>query len=152
MAKKKFDIVGIGNAIVDILYHSDDHFLEKHGLVKGSMTIIEEERAEIIYSQMNDGVESSGGSAANTVACFSSLGGSGAFIGRVCEDKLGRSFASDIGDVGVFFDNQAQRKSAPTARCFIFVTPDAERTMLTFLGASTELDVDDINDSLIGFF
>jgi len=149
MAENKFDVVGIGNAIVDVLYHSDDKFLEKQNLSKGSMTIIDAERAEDIYAQLDSGTEVSGGSAANTIVCLASLGGSGAFIGKVGQDHLGRSFTADIRKIGVSFETKSNKEGASTARCLIFVTPDAERTMQTYLGACVDLCPDDIDEEVI---
>jgi len=149
MTENKFDVVGIGNAIVDVLYHSDDKLLEQQNLSKGSMTIIDAKRAESIYAEMDSGTEFSGGSAANTIACLTSLGGSGAFIGKVCQDQLGKSFTDDIRSIGVFFETKSNKEGVPTARCLIFVTPDAERTMQTYLGASVDLCPDDIDEEII---
>lgn len=141
----ELDVTGIGNAIVDVLTHADDAFLSKQGLQKGSMTLIDAERAETLYAAMGSGVEVSGGSAANTLAGLASLGGKGAFIGKVAEDQLGEVFRHDIQAVGTRFDNAPLAGGAPTARCLILVTPDAQRTMNTFLGASVELSPDDVN-------
>ena len=143
------DVVGIGNAIVDVLVHSDDAFLAKHGLAKGAMTLIDAARADALYARMGPAVEVSGGSAANTLAGLAALGGRGAFVGKVCDDQLGAFFAHDIRAAGVRFETPPAADSAPTARCFIVVTPDAERTMNTYLGACVELGPDDVDEALI---
>ncbi|MBT4939737.1 MAG: adenosine kinase, partial [Rhodospirillaceae bacterium] len=150
MSDPKFDVVGIGNAIVDVLAHAEDAFLEEHGLAKGAMTIIDAETAENIYGLMGSGVEMSGGSAANTIAGIASLGGAGAFIGKVCKDQLGEVFTHDIRAAGVSFETAPDENGAPTARCLICVTPDAERTMQTFLGACVDLGPEDVDDQIIG--
>jgi sugar/nucleoside kinase (ribokinase family) len=130
---KGFDVVGIGNAIVDILSHADDAFLEAHGLAKGAMTLIDAERASTLYRAMGPAVESSGGSAGNTIAGVASLGGRGAFIGKVNNDQFGGVFRHDIRASGVTFDTAPSEEGPPTARCLIFVTDDAQRTMQTYL-------------------
>ena len=150
MSDAKYDVVGIGNAIVDVLAHAEDKFLEQHGLVKGAMTIINAETADKLYELMGSGVKMSGGSAANTIAGIASLGGAGAFIGKVCQDELGDVFTHDIRAAGVFFNSAPNSKGTPTARCLICVTPDAERTMQTFLGACVDLGPEDVNDQVIG--
>ena len=149
MTETKFDVVGIGNAIVDVLSNADDSFLEKHKLIKGSMTIIDSEAAEKLYGLMDSNVEVSGGSAANTIACIASAGGSGAFVGKVCQDKLGDVFTNDIRGAGVSYQTKPGLDGGPTARCLIYVTPDAERTMQTFLGACTTLGPNDIDEKVI---
>ena len=150
MSEAKFDVVGIGNAIVDVLAHAEDAFLEEHSLAKGAMTIIDAETAEKIYGLMGSGVEVSGGSAANTIAGIASLGGNGAFIGKVCKDQLGEVFTHDIRAAGVAFDSEPDANGAPTARCLICVTPDAERTMQTFLGACVDLGPEDVDAQVVG--
>ena len=149
MTIKEFDVVGIGNAIVDVLYHSEDSFLEKHGLIKGSMSIIDSETANRLYNFLDVSVESSGGSAANTIASLAAVGGSGAFIGKVCRDQLGEVFTNDIRQAGVTYHTLPLEEGHSTARCLIYVTPDAERTMQTFLGACTALCSDDIDENII---
>lgn len=149
MADGPLDVVGVGNAIVDVFSHTDDAFLTRVGLEKGVMTLIDAARAEELYAQMGPGVEMSGGSAGNTMAGLASLGATGAFIGRVHDDQLGRIYRHDIRALGVEFDTPAATSGMPTARCLVFVTPDAHRTMATFLGASTELGAADIDESLI---
>ncbi len=149
MTQTDIDVIGIGNAIVDVLSQTDDDFLSENGLAKGAMTLIDADQAEGLYAKMGPSVEVSGGSAANTIACLASLGGQGAFIGKVRDDQLGDVFRHDIRAGGVNFETAPKEDGAPTARCLIFVTPDAERTMQTFLGASVELGPDDIDEDLI---
>ena len=138
------DVVGIGNAIVDVLAHAEDRFLEDHGLAKGAMTLIDAVEAKTLYEAMGPGIEVSGGSVANTMAGLASLGGSGAFFGKVRDDQLGEVFAHDIRAAGVQYETAAATEGEATARCLIFVTPDAQRTMQTFLGASVELGPDEV--------
>jgi len=149
MAEPILDVVGIGNAIVDVLSQTDDAFLSAAALPKGTMTLIDAHRAEELYAAMGPAVEVSGGSAANTLAGLASLGGRGAFIGKVRNDQLGGIFRHDIRAVGVTFDTPAATAGPPTARCLIFVTPDAQRTMGTYLGASVEFGPDDLDAGLI---
>lgn len=149
MTQTDIDVLGIGNAIVDVLSQTDDDFLSENGLAKGAMTLIDADQAEGLYAKMGPSVEVSGGSAANTIACLASLGGQGAFIGKVRDDQLGDVFRHDIRAGGVNFETAPKEDGAPTARCLIFVTPDAERTMQTFLGVSVELGPDDIDEDLI---
>ena len=130
------DVVAIGNAIVDVLARSDDAFLAQHALTKGGMQLIDAEMAETLYADMAAAREISGGSAANTLAGLAALGKSCGFIGQVCDDQLGKVFAHDIQAMGIRFDTPAMTGEVPTARCLILVTPDAQRTMNTFLGAS----------------
>ncbi len=150
MSDTEFDVVGIGNAIVDVLAHAEDAFLEEQGLAKGAMTLIDAATAEKIYGLMGSGLEMSGGSAANTISGIASLGGAGAFIGKVCKDQLGEVFTHDIRAAGVSFSTAPDENGAPTARCLICVTPDAERTMQTFLGACVDLGPEDVDDQVIG--
>jgi sugar/nucleoside kinase (ribokinase family) len=139
-------VVGIGNAIVDVLTRADDAFLESEELPKGIMTLIDRARAEQLYADMSAAVEiCSGGSAANTVAGLAALGGRARFIGKVREDQLGGIFRHDIRATGVGFDTPAASDGPSTARCFIFVTPDAQRTMGTYLGACNELGPGDVD-------
>ncbi len=149
MTQAALDVVGIGNAIVDVISHADDAFLSANGIEKGAMTLIDAARAEEIYGRMGPGIEMSGGSAGNTMAGIASLGGRGAYIGKVREDQLGQVFRHDIRAVGVRFDTPASTSGAPTARCLILVTPDAQRSMNTFLGACVELGPEDIDAALI---
>ncbi len=147
---KSLDVVGIGNAIVDVLTHEDDAFLARHRLAKGAMTLVDEATAEGLYAAMGPGVEVSGGSAANTIAGLASLGRRTAFIGKVRDDQLGAVFRHDIRAQGVAFDTPAATTGAATARCMIVVTPDAQRTMNTYLGACVALTEDDIDPAVIG--
>ncbi|MHA1599625.1 MAG: adenosine kinase [Alphaproteobacteria bacterium] len=149
MAAAPLDVVGIGNAIVDVLAHADDEFLETHELPKGAMTLIDEARGEALYAAMGPGTEVSGGSAANTMAGIAALGGQGAFIGKVRNDQLGGIFGHDIRAAGVAFETAAATDGPSTARCLILVTPDAQRTMNTFLGAAVELTLDDLDEAAI---
>ncbi len=151
MADTRFDVVGIGNAIVDVLTNAEDAFLATHGMPKGGMVLIDGTKAEEIYAAMGPAIESSGGSAANTVAGIASLGGRPAFIGKVAEDTLGRVFQHDISAIGVHYGTPAlpAAEGVPTARCLILVTPDAQRTMNTYLGACTRLAPADIDEDLI---
>lgn len=146
---KKFDVVGLGNAIVDVLAKVDDSFLQKHELVKGSMALVDEEAAEALYDDMPPAIEASGGSAANTLAGLASFGASAAFIGKVKDDHLGEIFSHDIKAIGVHYETQPATSGANTARCLISVTPDAERTMSTYLGATRGITVEDIEEGLI---
>ncbi|MFL2488690.1 MAG: adenosine kinase [Parasynechococcus sp.] len=143
------DVVGIGNAIVDVLVQTEDAFLTQHSLQKGGMALIDEKQAEALYTASGPGLETSGGSVANTMVGIAQLGGRAGFIGRVKNDQLGGIFSHDIRAVGARFDTPAATTGATTARCLIYVTPDAERTMCTFLGASTQLEPDDLDLSMV---
>lgn len=149
MAEIRYDVVGIGNAIVDVLAHAEDRLLDELGLTKGAMTLIDEVQASRLYERMGPAIECSGGSAANTIAGLASLGGKGAFIGKLRDDQLGAVFRHDIRSLGVTFESRLAADGAPTARCLIFVTADAERTMQTYLGASVDLRPDDIDAAII---
>jgi sugar/nucleoside kinase (ribokinase family) len=149
MTAASLDVTGIGNAIVDVLAQADDGFLARQKLVKGTMALIDAARAEALYGAMAPAIEVSGGSAGNTMAGIASLGGKGAYIGKVGDDELGRVFAHDLRAIGVRYDTAPLQKGAPTARSLILVTPDAQRTMNTFLGASVELGPEDIAPELI---
>ena len=142
-------LVGIGNAIVDVLARTDDAFLDRHGLNKGAMTLIDADQADRLYDAMGPAVEMSGGSAANTIAGFAALGGHAAYIGKVKTDQLGAVFTHDIRSLGVVFDTPKATSGPPTARCLILVTPDAQRTMNTYLGACVELGPADIDEARI---
>jgi sugar/nucleoside kinase (ribokinase family) len=144
MTRADCDVIGIGNAIVDVLSHADDDFLAANGIEKGAMTLIDASQAEALYGRMGPGLEISGGSAANTMAGVASLGGNAAYIGKVRADQLGAVFAHDIRAAGVRFSTAPTTTGAPTARCLILVTPDAQRSMSTFLGACVELGPEDI--------
>ncbi len=153
-AAPSLDVVAIGNAIVDVLAPSDDAFLAEHALTKGGMQLIDTETAETLYANMGTGKEISGGSAANTLAGLAALGKRCAFIGQVCDDQLGAVFTHDVRALGIRYDTPALKGDMPTARCLILVTPDAQRTMNTFLGASqflpeSALDLDLIRSASI---
>ncbi|MBS0527674.1 MAG: adenosine kinase [Proteobacteria bacterium] len=144
-----FDVLGIGNAIVDVIARADDAFLARHTLAKGSMTLVDEARAEALYGAMGPGIEVSGGSCGNTMAGVASFGGKGAYIGKVRNDQLGQVFGHDLRSIGVSFDTAAATSGPSTARCLILVTPDAQRTMNTYLGACTGLGPDDIDPKVV---
>jgi sugar/nucleoside kinase (ribokinase family) len=149
MSKGDLDIVGIGNAIVDILTATEDSFLKDNKLDKGAMMLIEAEQAEALYTRMGPATEMSGGSAANTIAAFASLGGKAGYIGKVANDQLGHVFRHDIQASGVTFDTPALTDGPPTARCLILITPDAQRTMCTFLGACVWISPADLDEQMI---
>ncbi|MEP6661807.1 MAG: adenosine kinase [Acidimicrobiales bacterium] len=144
-----FDVVGIGNALVDVIVHGENDFLERNGLVKGSMTLIDKDRAVELYKAIGSGVEMSGGSAANTMCGVASFGGRGGYIGKVADDDLGTLFGHDLRAVGVAFRGPKPGDEIPTGRCLIVVTPDAERTMSTFLGMSSLLVPDDVDPDVV---
>lgn len=143
------DVVALGNAIVDVLSHADEAFLQAQALSKGAMTLIDEDRARELYAAMGPGVESSGGSAANTVVGVAALGGRAGFIGRVQADTLGEVFAHDIRAAGVAFPMPRPKPGKATARCLINVTADAQRTMATFLGAASDIDPEDVDEAMV---
>ena len=143
------DVVGLGNALVDVLSHESDEFVESHGLVKGSMALIDAEQSERLYAAMGPGTEVSGGSAANTMVGVASFGGSAAFIGRVAHDQIGTVFGHDIRAAGVHFDNPPAADGLASGRCLILVTPDAERTLNTFLGAAGQFGPEDVSADLV---
>ena len=149
MSNSRFDVVGIGNAIVDVLAKADDDFLAGHDLQKGAMTLIDGGAADRLYGEMAEPMEQSGGSAANTIAGLASLGAECAFIGKVHDDILGERFRDAIRGEGVTFETPAATDSATTARCLIFVTPDAQRPMQTYLGACVEPAPKDIDPEII---
>ncbi len=141
----KFDVIGIGNAMVDVISHGEDTFLDHMGIEKGIMQLIEKDRAEVLYAAMKDRVEAPGGSVANTLAGIGSLGLSTAFIGKVKDDALGRFYADGMAAAGTAFPNPpAADAEAPTSRSMIFVSPDGERSMNTYLGAGADLDSGDV--------
>ena len=151
MVATRYDVLGIGNAIVDVLARTEDDFLVKQNMRKGAMALIDEARAAGIYDAMGPAVEVSGGSAANTIVGAASLGARAAFIGKVKDDVLGRVFAHDIRAAGVAFATPPASAGASTARCYVLVTPDGERTMNTFLGAAQDLHPNDIDaDAVAG--
>ena len=145
MTVTRYDVLGIGNAIVDVLARAEEDFLLEQGMRKGGMALIDAGRAEAIYQAMGPAVEVSGGSAANTIVGVASLGARAAFIGKVKDDELGRTFAHDIRAAGVTFATTPAADGAPTGRCYVLVTPDGERTMNTFLGAAQDLHPADID-------
>ena len=149
MSDHKYDVCGIGNAIVDVIAQTDDAFLTEHGLNKGAMTLLDMDAATQLYKVMPSGIESSGGSAGNTMAGVASLGGKGAYIGKVADDDLGEVFIHDIRAVGVDFHTNPAGGGKPTARSLILVTPDAQRTMNTYLGACVDLGPDDIEEEVV---
>jgi sugar/nucleoside kinase (ribokinase family) len=144
-----FDVVGIGNALVDVIAHHDDPFIAANHLEKGAMTLIDPARALELYAAMGPGVEMSGGSAANTMCGIASFGGRAGYIGKVADDQLGEVFAHDLRAVGVGFAQNLATVGVPTGRCLIVVTPDAERTMNTCLGVSELLGPDDVDEALV---
>lgn len=146
---KTYDIVGIGNAIVDVLSHCDDAFLAKHRMQKGAMTLIDEAWAESLYDQMGPATECSGGSVANSLAGIAQLGAKTAFIGKVRNDQLGHIFRHDMQATGIDFITPDATKGKPTARCLICVTPDGERTMNTYIGACADVRPEDIDGEVI---
>jgi sugar/nucleoside kinase (ribokinase family) len=145
MAAAGLDVLGIGNAIVDVLASADEAFLQAQNLPKGAMNLIDAERADALYAAMGPGVECSGGSAANTIAGIASLGGRAGYVGKVRDDLLGRVFSHDIRALGVEFKTAPATSGAATARCLILVTSDAQRTMQTYLGACVGLTPADID-------
>ena len=150
MSEARFDVVGIGSAIVDVIAHAEDSFLSKHDVSKGTMHLwSEESQPDALYKDIGPAVEASGGSAANTMAGVASLGGKPAFIGKTKADQLGRIFARDIQSIGVHYETEPLSEGPATARCIILVTPDAQRTMFTYLGASGALSATDMNKDLI---
>ena len=149
MADTTYDVVGIGNAIVDIIGRCNDAFLAQHGAAKGHMRLVDAETVASLYAAMGPAIEISGGSAANTMVGIASFGGKAGFIGKVADDDLGRIFAHDIRSAGVAFETMPVDGSQPTARSLILVTPDGERTMSTFLGISPELDQGEVNAGMV---
>src|SRR6202041_3505748 len=145
----RFDILGIGNAIVDVVASADDTFLSRHAMRKGSMTLVDADAADALYAAMPPGQESSGGSAANTCAVAAGLGSRVTYIGKVADDQLGGVFRHDINAVARHFPPQPLAGGAPTARCLILVTPDGHRTMNTFLGACVSLTEADVDPALV---
>jgi sugar/nucleoside kinase (ribokinase family) len=143
------DVLGIGNAIVDVLTHAEDEFLERQGMAKGAMTLIDDGRALELYGQMTATHACPGGSAANTLAGLASLGGSAAYIGKVRDDALGHTFRQHMTATGVSFDTPPATTGPGTGRCLIFVTPDAQRTMQTFLGASATIGPEEVDPRVV---
>lgn len=153
----RYDVLCIGNAIVDIIASCTEDFLLENGIVKGAMNLIDGARAELLYARMGPAIEASGGSAGNTAAGVASFGGRAAFFGKVCRDQLGEIYRHDIQAHGVAFDTAPLEREPPTARSMIFVTPDGERSMNTYLGACVELGPEDVEadkarDALVTYF
>ena len=149
MSQPRYDVLAIGNAIVDVMSPCEDELIEELGLARGGMMLVDTERAHELYDAMGPAREISGGSAANTLAGLSALGLQCAFIGQVADDQLGEVFAHDIHAVGIDFDTPARPGPPSTARCLIFVTPDGQRTMNTYLGASQFLPARALDEQLI---
>ena len=149
MADAKYDVLGIGNAIFDILVQTDDKFLSAHGMTKGGMALIDESRALAIYDAMGPAVEMSGGSAANTIVGVASLGARAVYVGKVKDDQIGRLYSHDIRSAQVTFETKAATSGPATGCSYILVTPDGERTMNTYLGAAQDLMPDDIDPEQI---
>ena len=148
---RKFDVVGIGNAIVDVISPADDSFLDLMGIEKGIMQLVERKRGEMLYGAMKDRVQAPGGSVANTLAGLGNLGLATGFIGRVHDDALGRFYAKSMAEDGTDFVNPpVSGGELPTSRSMIFVSPDGERSMNTYLGISSELGPDDVSDTVAG--
>jgi sugar/nucleoside kinase (ribokinase family) len=143
------DVVAVGSAIVDVLAHSDDAFLASHGLVKGTMALVDHDQSAALYDAMPPGIEVSGGSAANTAAGIASLGGGVAFVGKVRDDALGEIFTHDLRSTGVVYTTPPGASGPPTARCLVLITPDAERTMGTYLGTAGEMSAADVDPALV---
>ena len=145
----ELDVVGIGNALVDVLTHAADDFLRRHGLTKGTMQLVDEARARELYAAMGPGIEVSGGSAANTIVGVASFGGRAHYVGKVRNDQLGEVFSHDLRSMGVGYATPVATDGPSTGRCLIVVTPDAQRTMSTYLGASSRLGPADVDKRLI---
>lgn len=145
----EYDVVGVGNALVDVIAHADDSFIDRHELVKGSMTLVDTDRAVHLYRALGTAVQMSGGSAANTLTGVASFGGRAAYIGKVADDDLGQVFGHDMRAVGVHFRAGRSEAGVPTGRCIIVVTPDAQRTMNTYLGVSSLLHAGDIDETTV---
>ena len=149
MVEARFDVLTIGNAIVDIIAKAEDDFLVREEIIKGAMNLIDGERAEHLYAAMGPAIEASGGSAGNTAAGIASFGGKAAYFGKVSDDHLGGVFTHDIRAIGVNFETAPLASDPATARSMIFVTPDGERSMNTYLGACVELSEEDIDASIV---
>jgi adenosine kinase len=149
MPDLKFDVLGIGNAIVDVIARAEDDFLVRQNMHKGGMALIDEARAQAIYDAMGPAVEISGGSAANTIVGVAGFGARAAFVGKVKDDELGRAFAHDIRASGVTFDTPPAADGPSTARCYVLVTPDGERTLNTYLGAAQDLHPADVDADMV---
>jgi sugar/nucleoside kinase (ribokinase family) len=145
----RFDVLTLGNALVDVLVHTDHDFVARTGMEPGAMTMVDAARSDELYAQMGPAVEASGGSAANTAAGVACFGGKAAYIGRVSDDAFGKVFAHDLRSVGVHFESPFAVTGSPTGRCLVMVTPDAQRTLCTYLGAGAELDETYIDEALV---
>jgi sugar/nucleoside kinase (ribokinase family) len=145
----RFDVVALGNALVDVLSYEGDDFVVRTGVERGSMTMVDAARSDEIYSHMGPATEVSGGSAANTAAGVAAFGGSAAYIGRVADDTFGKVFAHDLRSLGVHFESPLADDGVPTGRCLVIVTPDSERTMCTYLGAANRLDASAVDEAVI---
>lgn len=145
----ELDVVGIGNALVDVLSHEADDFLARHGLVRGAMTLVDEDQARALYDAMGPGIEVSGGSAANTICGVAGFGGRAAYLGKVADDQLGAVFTHDLRAAGVLYRCPPSTGGPPTGRCLVVVTPDAQRTMSTYLGASALFGPHDVDGDLV---
>ena len=145
----KIEVLGLGNSLVDILAYADDAYLQAQEMVKGAMTLIDEDRAEALYAARVDPRVVSGGSAANTIVGVASFGVAAAYIGKVKHDPLGDAFIADIRSTGVRFETEPAAHGPATGRCFVYVTPDGERTMNTYLGASTYLSPPDVDEAIV---
>ena len=149
MSTARYDVLGFGNAIVDVIARADDDFLSKQGMRKGGMALIDAAQAQAIYDAMGPAVEISGGSAANTIVGVAGFGARAGFVGKVKDDELGRTFSHDIRASGVAFDTPPAADGPPTARCYVLVTPDGERTMNTYLGAAQDLHPNDVDPDTV---
>lgn len=153
MSQPAYGVVAVGNALLDVLSQTSEEFIAQQnktfGMEKGAMTLIDQDRAVMLYDMLENRVETSGGSAANTMAGFASFGGKGAFIGKVANDDLGKVFQKEIRAQGITYNTETLNSAISTGRCMILVTPDAHRTMNTFLGASVELSADDVDEQMI---
>src|SRR6202790_2933578 len=149
MTSAKYDVLGIGNAIFDVLVQTDESFLSRHGMTKGGMALIDEARAASIYGDMGPAIEMSGGSAANTIVGIAGFGARAAYVGKVKDDQIGRLYSHDIRAAGVAFETKAASDGPATGCSYILVTPDGERTMNTYLGAAQELNPEDIDAAQI---
>ena len=149
MAEKKWDVVGLGNAVVDVVAQTSEEFLDAHSLNKSTMTLIDRKQAEAIYTSMPPAIECSGGSVANSIAGIASFGGNPAFIGKVHDDQLGKIFTHDMRAIGAEYSTSPSQNDGATARCLVSVTPDAQRTMATYLGDNVNLTSADIDPKII---
>jgi len=149
VTKKDLQLIGIGNAIVDVVSRADETFIQKHDVAKGGMTLIDADQAQSLYEAMGPGIEISGGSVANATAGFAALGGKAGFVGKVKDDQLGQVFRHDLRSAGVAYDTPPADGGDPTARCLVLVTEDGQRSMATYLGATQNLTEDDIDPDFI---